>query len=194
MCGRYQIDLYEENTKMQAILREINRKSLTDLLTKGDVYPGNFAPIIHIDDKNNYTVSSMKWGFTSQKGILINARSETADTTYSFKHSIKNNRCLVPMNGFYEWKKIDEKNKTKYLFKDDNMPLMYLAGLYRQENEISVFTILTAEANEQIAPYHHRMPLTINDDSMKKQWLSKKIEYRHFLDKWSIPKYSILTQ
>lgn len=105
----------------------------------------------------------------------INARAETVDEKPMFRNAFKKRHCLVPASGFYEWKKSEDgKIKTPYYFTAaDGSPLM-LAGLWESWNgmgqEIPSFTIITAEANETVAPLHDRMPVIIPPDKYD-EWL-----------------------
>jgi len=100
--------------------------------------------------------------------LLINAQSETVATKPTFKSSFENSRCLVPMSGWYEWKKLEHGKKQKYLFENDSQA-MFMAGILFDDN--SKFVTLTTEPTEQCAEYHHRMPLLINDNDAE-FWLA----------------------
>ena len=80
----------------------------------------------------------LRWGlipfFTKQlsdvKGIsTINARAETVATSRTYREPFKKRRCLVPASGFYEWKKLDAKNKQPFAFDLPNGKMMAIAGL-----------------------------------------------------------------
>jgi putative SOS response-associated peptidase YedK len=99
----------------------------------------------------------------------LNAVSETIFEKASFKEAIKTQRCIIPVNGFFEWKTV-EKEKIPYFIQPTDGAYFSLAGIYnswhnRQTNEIiSTFSILTTPANELMAEIHNlkkRMPLII---------------------------------
>jgi putative SOS response-associated peptidase YedK len=113
-------------------------------------------------------------GVPDTKGpLLINARSEKVTTSPAFRNSAKNKRCLVPMDGWYEWlKKGDAKGpKTPYyMYGGDGEPL-FMAGLWstwrpkgapKDSAPLLSATIITTDAAGPLAEIHDRMPLTIS--------------------------------
>ena len=116
----------------------------------------------------------------SQK-MTLNAKIETIAEKPFFKASV-DRRCLVLVNGFYEWKWLDAKGKSKeryYIQLDNGGEPFALGGIYniwqdKETNEVlTTFSIITTEANEIMAEIHntkHRMPLIL-DRSISKSWL-----------------------
>ncbi|MEH6403312.1 MAG: SOS response-associated peptidase [Sneathiella sp.] len=109
---------------------------------------------------------------------LINARSETADTKPSFRQAFKERRCLIPCNGFYEWKTREDGTKQPYFIYAEDTDLFAFAGLWEQwvspENGfIESCTILTMPASNKIKEIHHRMPVTIKP-AQYHVWLQQK--------------------
>ena len=107
----------------------------------------------------------MKWGFTGRT-LLMNARTETASTKATFKDAWASHRCTVPASWYFEWEHIkgnDGKKRTgdKYLIQPKGSPMTWLCGLYRIENGMPVFVILTREPGEEIRFIHDRMPLIL---------------------------------
>jgi putative SOS response-associated peptidase YedK len=131
----------------------------------------------------------MRWGlvpfFTKQlsdvKGIsTINARAETVEKSPSFRTPFKKRRCLVPADGFYEWKKLDPKTKQPFAFRmGDGAPFAF-AGLWdawKDANGIWLqsFSIITTDANELMAPVHNRMPVILHAKDYAR-WLDREAE------------------
>jgi putative SOS response-associated peptidase YedK len=131
----------------------------------------------------------MKWGLIphwSKDAKLaystINARSEDFTTKPSFRDVWKwGQRCLVVTDGFYEWRKLDEKGKQKQAYAiamADDAP-MVMAGLWaRWKNpangeEVLSCTVLTCAPNEEIAKLHNRMPVILNKDDWG-MWLGEE--------------------
>lgn len=113
----------------------------------------------------------------------FNARSESILSKPSFRHCVQSKRCIIPVNGFYEWQTIG-KQKIPYYMELEGTSLFALAGLYdqwtNQETGIcmNTFTILTNKANPALEVIHNtkkRMPviLTIED---KDKWLNTRID------------------
>ncbi len=100
----------------------------------------------------------MKWGFTlpGSKQPLVNARVETAADKPTFSESWRWHRCIIPASWYYEWqhyKTDDGKNKTgdKYLIQPKDSSATWLGGLYRIEDDLPVFTVLTKAPTEELA-------------------------------------------
>lgn len=101
---------------------------------------------------------------------LINARSETVVTKPSFRNAFKNRRCLIPSNGFYEWKDSKGQKQPMFLTLPNGNPFAF-AGLWETWNNkgkekipYRSCTILTREASESVRPIHHRMPVILKPE------------------------------
>jgi len=128
-------------------------------------------------------LSFYKWGlipfWAKDKSIgnkLINARAETITEKPSFKNSLKQKRCLVLSDGFYEWRKLG-KEKVPYRITLSDDSLFAMAGIWdvwkNSEGEtIKSFSIITTEANELMQDIHHRMPVILNPEDERK-WISE---------------------
>ena len=177
MCGRYVIS--EEEDEIIEILREIDNKYSKDVTAKtGEIFPTNTVPILCIQDEKS-SLKLMKWGFPKWdgKGVIINAKSETAAEKRMFSKPMRQHRCVILSTGFYEWSKLDNKSKDKYLFNAPDNPLLYMAGLYtnytsteKSEQLTERFVILTREANTCIKDIHNRMPVILQKDELV-HWL-----------------------
>ena len=97
---------------------------------------------------------------------LINARCETVGKTSAFKDAYRQRRCLIPVDGFYEWKKMGNVKQPFLIAMRSGEPFT-LAGLWENWKEpatgewIRTFTIVTTDANALVAQLHDRMPLII---------------------------------
>ena len=106
--------------------------------------------------------------------LLINARSETALEKPSFKNSMKHHRCLIPVSGFYEWKREGGPKTPYYIFPREHN-LIAFAGLWArwmnaEGSELDSAAILTRAANGPISRIHHRMPCVIHREDFDR-WL-----------------------
>lgn len=184
MCGRYFLIMKQGGRKAQAILAELKRRGhpMAAQVKLGEIYPGQIAPVI-IREACEWTVRPMKWGFPRHGGggLVINSRSEKADVTPMFSRALRERRCLIPVSGFFEWKRTPSGSKTKDKFAfalEDGSELMYLAGLYGrfgggyEEGGFDGFAILTQAADEQMSPYHDRMPVILRSEDAKQLWLA----------------------
>ena len=104
---------------------------------------------------------------------MINARSETITEKPAFRNAFKNRRCLVPADGFFEWKKDREKTPFRILMK--NRAPFSMAGIWDQWSApdggiIQSFSILTTGPNELMATIHDRMPVILRQEE-EENWL-----------------------
>ncbi|WP_169568490.1 SOS response-associated peptidase [Sneathiella limimaris] len=119
------------------------------------------------------------WAEGSNFGTkLINARIETVEEKPSFKDAFKSKRCLIPANGYFEWKTDDNGQKQPYFIHLKHQQLFAFAGLWEEwispEGLLKEScTIITCPANKTIEPIHHRMPLTVTRNFYD-DWLNGK--------------------
>ena len=175
MCGRYEVSI--DSDELDRILQQVNQ-NLSEPVKTGEIFPTNAAPVL-IPQDGTLTPAAAKWGFPGfrGKGVIINARAETAEMKKTFRDSLMERRCLVPASGFYEW----DRDKQKYLFKLRNSPVIYMAGLFQQLQNGRYFTILTTAANASVAGIHDRMPLILPENQAK-SWvldLNEAMELLH---------------
>jgi putative SOS response-associated peptidase YedK len=151
MCGRF---LTEEDDELDALV-ELAR--LGGVFKYGEVYPTNIVPVL----TGAKIASAMKWGFPGfapGKPPLINARSETAATTRTFRDAFARRRCLVPATAYYEWETLPNRKKEKYEFALPDRRLLFMAGIHTETGE---FAILTRAADAEFRSIHERMPVII---------------------------------
>lgn len=177
MCGRYEFSDEKDIEEINKILSDINAKYNTSDYKTGEIYPTNNASILALDDNKKPSLKLMKWGFQNwnNKGVIINAKSETADEKKMFSKSLLERRCVIPSTGFYEWKKKESsKSKDKYLFNVQDESMLYMAGIYNifksGDFMYEAFVILTTNANDSIKDIHSRMPVILYKNELK-DWL-----------------------
>uniref|UniRef100_A0A804MJB9 Embryonic stem cell-specific 5-hydroxymethylcytosine-binding protein n=1 Tax=Zea mays TaxID=4577 RepID=A0A804MJB9_MAIZE len=136
-------------------------------------------------DGEGPVIQCMKWGlvpsFTGKAEKpdyfrMFNARSESVKEKVSFRRLIQKNRCLVAVEGFYEWKKNGSKKQPYYIHFQDHRPLVF-AALYdawtNSEGEIThTFTILTTHASTSLNWLHDRMPVILGSKDYVDAWLN----------------------
>lgn len=170
MCGRYAFFTSEEHKEMNRVVEMIQEKYGKADYSSGEIYPSNQVPIL-LPQGQKIDADLLTWGFPgwNKKGLIINARSETADEKRMFAPALRTRRCIVPSSGFYEWKK-QETGKAKYFFSLPGKKALYMAGLFSEYEGLPRFVILTTAANPSMAPVHHRMPLILKSNELK-EWL-----------------------
>lgn len=114
----------------------------------------------------------MRWGFIphwykspTDGPLLINARSETIAEKPAFRTACRERRCLVVASGFYEWKRqTGEKPLPWYVTRSDGAPMVFGAiwQVWGKDDPLSTCAIVTTDANTDMAPIHHRLPLVLD--------------------------------
>ncbi len=170
MCGRFAL-----HSSIQAIKKRSKIVQETeDYKPNYNITPMQRVPVV-IHNHKKKQIDFYRWGlvpyWAKDEKIgakLINARAESIFEKPSFRKAIISHRCLIPANGFYEWRKSD---KQPFYFQQKNSELCYFAGIYEIWNQ-SLFTvcIITTEANEKVAQIHHRMPVIIRENE-EDAWL-----------------------
>jgi putative SOS response-associated peptidase YedK len=167
MCGRFaQVIKYDRLQKLEKELL-LNRKS-EQIELNYNVAPTQTVAAVLSQDAGRY-VGFFRWGLIPSwsrelpKFNLINARAETITEKPSFRKGLQRRRCLVPANGFYEWRKGDKQPFFIHAAEDD---LVYLAGIYDSwhgpdGSYIPSLAIITTDANSKIQKLHHRMPVLL---------------------------------
>jgi putative SOS response-associated peptidase YedK len=180
MCGRYsrakRIDDLAKRFRLDVIEAE-------DGPPHWNIAPSQEVLVILLRDGKR-VLTRMKWGLVPSwaKDAApgpINARAETLAVKPMFRRLLKTSRCLVPADGFYEWKKVPgQKSKVPYriALKDDG--LFAFAGLWDcwvgpDGKELRTFAIVTSAPNEAVKPVHDRMPVMLTEQG-EGEWLEGK--------------------
>lgn len=182
MCGRYTLaSSYDELAERFGL----DAGEAVELSPNYNVAPTQSVAAIAGRDGGR-RLEALRWGLVpswaedpSIGSRMINARSETAHEKPSFRSAFKRRRCLIPADGFYEWKRESGNGKQPfYIRMKDGKPFAF-AGLWERwgegENELRTCAILTTEANEMMAGIHHRMPVILPDE-LYEAWLSEEAE------------------
>ncbi len=177
MCGRFILI-----TDLSVIASDFNVQEVSlSFSPSRDVRPGQHIPaVLHVDGRN--IMASYVWGLIpfwakdpSLGAKLINARAETVAQKPSFKNAFAKRRCLIPADGFYEWKKEGNKKIPYSFYMKSGQPFVF-AGLYEtwiapDKKQVNTCTIITTEANRLVSPIHDRMPVIVPMDKTA-VWLS----------------------
>jgi putative SOS response-associated peptidase YedK len=178
MCGRY------TQTKAESLLRKRFRfqPGALELTPRYNLAPGQEARVVVVG-AGKRRLEPMRWGLVpswaqdeSIGNRLINARAETLAAKPSFRTAFQRRRCLVPADGFFEWRK-DPGSKRRipirFILKGEE-PFAF-AGLWetwrgRDGHELRTFTLITTPPNELVAPVHDRMPAILKAEN-EEAWL-----------------------
>ena len=171
MCGRYNFSKNSSSPMVQKVLENLQDRQIE--VKTGEVNPGDVAAVIASNRKLAPQPFGMKWGYKLPDGKLIfNARSETAAQKVMFADGMRQRRCLIPADCYYEWQKTAQ-GKQKYQLAPSDANGFFLAGIYRIEQGSAVFSVLTKEPVESIAFIHHRMPVILPKEAMS-DWLNPR--------------------
>jgi len=143
MCGRYSLHSSPEVVALQFGLERV-----PDFAPRYNIAPAAGALIVRPEG-----AALARWGL---KGGRHNARAETLAVKPSFRHAYHRRRCLIPANGFYEWKR-ERALSQPYYIRPAAAELFAFAGIWEDEG----FAVITTEANRLVGAIHHRMPVII---------------------------------
>jgi len=187
MCSRYVRKINEQKISKKFNSGRLLGDASAVAQANYNIAPTTFQPVIRVSREGEREVVLMRWGlvphFTKQlsevKGVsTINARAETVETSAMWRGPLRRRRCLVPADGFYEWKKLDAKTKQPWMFSmRDGEPFAF-AGLWDAWKEpvgegwLQSFSIITTEPNELTATVHNRMPVIVRPQDYER-WLDR---------------------
>ena len=179
MCGRYNFSKNSSSPMVQKVLENLQTRQIE--VKTGEVNPGDVAAAIASNRKLEPQAFGMKWGYRLPDGKLIfNARSETAAQKAMFADGMRQRRCLIPADCYYEWQKVGQ-GKQKYQIAPTDANGFFFAGIYRIEQGIPMFSILTKEPVESISFIHNRMPVILPNEIIK-DWLNPKYHGQELLN------------
>jgi putative SOS response-associated peptidase YedK len=169
MCGRYTL-----STPAGRLAEEFRLDEVAEIPPSYNVAPTQqVAAVLEEDGKRR--LEALRWGlvpaWADDPGIgarMINARSETAPEKPSFRRAFRGRRCLIPADGFYEWKRENGGKQPYYFRMQDGRPFAF-AGLWeswdKDGGELRTCAILTTRANPVLEGIHDRMPVILPPDS-----------------------------
>jgi putative SOS response-associated peptidase YedK len=177
MCGRYRL------TRTDRRLNEsFDAEGDFDIVPRYNIAPSQPVLAIRQVAGKRRQFSTMRWGlvpsWAKDPSIgfkTINPRVETVQTTPSFRDPFKSQRCLIPADGFYEWKR-NGKAKQPYCFEVGEGEVFAFAGLWDRwldpnGSVLESCTILTTTPNSLLSNFHDRMPLILSPENYP-AWLT----------------------
>ena len=162
MCGRYAL---HSNPEVVALLF-----GLSEVPAYAPRY--NIAPSAQVlivrQNEAAAVASHVRWGLVPRwakdpaVGVKMkNARAESVAEKPSFREAYRKRRCLIPANGFYEWKPENGLKQPYYIYPSGGA-LFAFAGLWEQWNDLQTCTVITTEANDKMAAVADRMPVIVS--------------------------------
>jgi putative SOS response-associated peptidase YedK len=178
MCGRF--TLYVDSKKLNTVFHLTN--NIFDCVPRYNIAPGQEIQVI-TQGPGGRVMSYMKWGLIPYwakdakiGSRLINARAETVDCKPAFRNAFRQNRCLIPADGFYEWMKTNGKQPV-YVSLPDRQVFAF-AGIWSHWeapdcSKINSCSIITTDSNECIRKIHDRMPVILDQEQQFQAWLEQ---------------------
>lgn len=171
MCGRFVI-----TSSPEALRLLFGYCEQPNFPPRFNVAPTQPIPVV-IDDKGRH-FRLMRWGLwpawvkdPRKFTLLINARAETVKEKPAFKNAIRRRRCLIPADGYYEWRASAGGKRPYFIHRRDHSPIGF-AGVAEtwigpNGEEVETAAIVTAPASADLAVLHHRVPVTIAPDDFE---------------------------
>ena len=167
MCGRFSL-----STAPDWVAEHFGLEEVPDLKPRYNIAPTQDVAVVRQRPAGGKHLGLLRWGLLPASmpdapggAPLINARSETVADKPSFRQAFLQRRCLVPADGFFEWKRVNGRKQPIYFTLRDHEPFAF-AGLWERwvasdGHPVESCTILTTEPNALVLPVHDRMPLIL---------------------------------
>lgn len=181
MCGKYILSVGNDreitNNTMKVCENGRDESDGISAYKEGIINPGDDATVLIVA---NWRVCArtMKWGFTKEGGLLINARSEDVHDRVTFMALVDSQRCAMPATGYFEWR---DRDHLRHMISRRESGYMYLAGLYRIDADGKErFVVMTRRAYGEHAKIHGRMPCILFTREDSRKWLRGELAPESF--------------
>ena len=180
MCGRFTMTR-RDRSELAAMLC-VPESELGDYTPRFNIAPTQPHFVLKTKYENREAIAAT-WGLVnswakdaSRASMCINAKAETIDKLPSFRGAFEKRRCVVPVDGFYEWRGPTARREPLWIHPADDGALLLFAGLFEawqfQPGEWrTTFTIITTSANRLLEPIHNRMPVIL-DEADATDWMN----------------------
>ena len=178
MCGRFAF-----YSPAEATAALFGAKTSVGLDPHYNIAPTQDIAAVRVSAKGERELVMLRWGLVpfwakdpSIGNRMINARAETVAEKPAYRAAYKHRRCLVLADGFYEWQRGNDGKRPFYISLASGEPFA-LAGLWEQwkdkrsDDVLQTATLITMEANDFMAPLHHRMPVVLQPETAD-EWLA----------------------
>jgi putative SOS response-associated peptidase YedK len=177
VCGRF-----VQCSEPEIYASRYAAEGLSETRPRYNLAPTQRVLAIRLGKDRHREILPMRWGLVpawsegpDSRYSMINARAETAATKPAYRSAFKARRCLIPADGFYEWRALPTGKQPYYVRRRDGEPFA-MAGLWERwtsagdQTAIESCTIIVTDANQAIAPIHDRMPAILEGDAIE-AWL-----------------------
>jgi len=179
MCGRFIL-----TTPIEALAEIFGFSERPNLAPRHNIAPTQLVAAVRSGEDGVRHLAVLRWGLvpfwakdTSIGARMINARGESVAEKPAFRAAFRHRRCLIPADGFYEWKKAPDGGKQPFLIRRPSGGAFAFAGLWESWEDqdsgelLESCSIITTEANATLEPIHHRMPVIL-DEAGRAEWLA----------------------
>jgi len=182
MCGRYVL-----KATLPDIARMLGMEADLALEPSYNIAPTRAVPVCRSEQPGKKELVLMHWGliphWAKQRDSnyrMINARAETIAEKPAFRSPFRHRRCLIPADGYYEWKSMQGRKQPYYFSRKDDQPFCF-AGLWDrwqppEGTPVESCTIITTGADAFAAEFHHRMPVILSENDYAR-WLDPRISH-----------------
>jgi putative SOS response-associated peptidase YedK len=168
MCGRFTL-----KTPVERLSEKFQFPQVLPLKPRYNIAPSQSVAVVRlVPEDSDRELAMLRWGLIpswtkdlKKARMPINAKSETVAELPSFRDAYRKRRCLIPADGFYEWKQEDGRKQPVYICLKDREPFAF-AGLWEHwekpdQEPIDSCVLLTTEPNELLVEVHIRMPVIL---------------------------------
>jgi putative SOS response-associated peptidase YedK len=176
MCGRY---TFEHAEALRQLIESLTGETYEEFVARYNVAPTQDNAVVAPDEKGKPHLRTMRWGLVPAADsalklrlIHVNARAEEILAKRTFKEAVQRRRCVVPADGYYEWKRPDERTKLPHLISLHDRRPFFIAGIYEAATDLrpETFALLTCGSNRLMAVIHDRMPVILDAPGLAR-WL-----------------------
>jgi putative SOS response-associated peptidase YedK len=189
VCGRF---TQQHDTKTLALRFDVG-DTVVEAEPRYNVAPSQAVAVVVTEASTRERIlDAFSWGLVPAwakdatiASKMINARAETLTEKPAFRTPLRQRRCLIPADGFYEWDKISvgddpKAPKQPYHFRRRDGELFGFAGLWEQWRtpegaNLLTCTVITTAANDTVGRYHERMPVILRDRDAEALWLDDRV-------------------
>jgi putative SOS response-associated peptidase YedK len=181
VCGRY--FLHSNLDALTELFGELH--SDVELDARFNIAPSQDVPVVHCNVVGEKWLSMMRWGLVppwssaiNSRYSMINARAETVAEKPAYRRAFRQQRCLIPADGIYEWKATSNGKQPYAIFQKDKKPFA-MAGIWESWKSpdgpiVESCSIIVTAANNKLVSIHDRMPVILSPEEFT-NWLDKRI-------------------
>jgi len=182
MCGRMNVS---DNEGVRVLLESLGMDTWPSREPRYNIAPTQTLDVVRPLDDEGLELVPMHWGVSltmpGKSGKIVtkniqNSRSDKVWSSRMWKKMIAERRVLVPVNGFYEWKRKNRQLEAAYYITPAGKDAMFFAGIYRpskDDDEKPEVSIVTTEANKAMSKVHDRMPVILTSQNQAMAWVQE---------------------